>query len=80
MSIAVLEEDHTGAYLASKLTAVIAAWNIGSKVHVGVRDNAANTTRAMRIADMGCMAHMLPFMTPCSLRRLSRTWSRKPAK
>ena len=62
LSVAVLEKDHTGAHLASKLTAAIAAWNIGSKVHVGVRDNAANMTRAMHvagIADMDCMAHTL---------------------
>lgn len=62
LSVAVLEKDHTGAYLASKLREAIASWNIESKVHVGVRDNAANMVCAMRVAgitDMGCMAHTL---------------------
>ena len=62
LSVTVLEEDHTGAYLASKLREAIASWNIESKVHIGIRDNAANMVSAMRIggiADMGCMAHTL---------------------
>lgn len=58
----VLEEDHTGAYLASKLKEAITRWGIESKIHVGLRDNAANMVAAMRIAavvDVGCVAHTL---------------------
>ena len=58
----VLEEDHTLAYLASKLNEAISTWNLVGKVHMGIRDNAANMTSAMRIAqveDFGCMAHTL---------------------
>ena len=58
----VLEQDHTGAYLASKLTGAIETWKLEGKVHMGLRDNAANMVSAMRIAkveDFGCMAHTL---------------------
>jgi len=58
----VLEEDHTGAYLASKLAEAMQTWNVATKVHMGIRDNAANMVSAMRIAqvdDFGCMAHTL---------------------
>ena len=62
LSVSVLDEDHTGAYLASKLTEASAQWNLESKIHLGVRDNAANMVSAMRIAgmrDVGCTAHTL---------------------
>jgi len=62
LSISVLEEDHTGLYLASKLREAISVWNLESKLHLGVRDNAANMVCAMRtagISDLGCMAHTL---------------------
>jgi len=58
----VLEEDHTGDYLASKLTEAIQTWNLDGKVHMGLRDNASNIACAMRIAKVesfGCMAHTL---------------------
>jgi len=32
----VLEEDHTGEYLASKLTEAIQTWNLDGKVHMGL--------------------------------------------
>jgi len=53
----VLEDDHNGEYLASKLQAAIREWDLEGKVHVGVRDNGANIVRAMRIdeiTDMSC--------------------------
>jgi len=62
LSVSVLEEDDTGLYLASKLREAISVWNLESKLHLGVRDNAANMVCAMRIAgisDLGCMAHTL---------------------
>jgi len=57
-----LEEDHTGVYIASKLKEAISQWEIESKVHVGVRDNAANMISAMRhtnVCDVSCAAHTL---------------------
>ena len=57
-----LEDDHTGVYLASKLKEAISKWEIESKVHVGVRDNAANMICAMRhadVCDVSCAAHTL---------------------
>jgi len=58
----VLDEDHTGTYLASRLKDAIETWNLQGKIHMGLRDNAANMISAMRIAeveDFGCMAHTL---------------------
>jgi hypothetical protein len=58
----VLEQDHTGQYLAAKLTDAISKWNLDGKIHMGIRDNAANMVSAMRIAnvdDFGCVAHTL---------------------
>jgi len=59
----VLEEDH--AYLASKLTDAARTWSIETKVHMGIRDNAANMVSAFRIAqidDFGCTPHTLQLM------------------
>ena len=58
----VLEQDHDGQYLASKLREAITTWEIADKIHVGIRDNAANMKLAMKLAgvtDIGCMAHTL---------------------
>lgn len=58
----VLEEDHTAVYLASKLNEAMQKWGIQPKMHVGVRDNAANMISAMRhanITDIGCTSHTL---------------------
>jgi len=58
----VLDEDHTGMYLASRLKGAIETWNLQGKIHMGLRDNAANMISTMRIAeveDFGCMAHTL---------------------
>jgi len=58
----VLEQDHTGAYLSSKLNEAISTWDLSTKIHMGIRDNAANMVSAMRLAgidDFGCMAHTL---------------------
>lgn len=62
LSAMALDEDHTGEYLAGKLNESITKWNLVGKIHLGVRDNAANMIATMRIAaiaDMGCMAHTL---------------------
>ena len=58
----VLEDDHTAVYLAHKLSEAISTWELESKLHVAVRDNAANIVSAMRhakITDISCMAHSL---------------------
>jgi len=44
----VLEEDHTGVYLASKLTEAMQLWHLNGKIHMGIRDNAANMICAMQ--------------------------------
>lgn len=70
LSALVLEEDHTGAYLASKLKEAIATWGIQSKIHLGVRDNAANMISAMKIAeitDVGCLSHTLQLVVKDAL-------------
>ncbi|XP_032835197.2 zinc finger BED domain-containing protein 4-like [Petromyzon marinus] len=62
LSVTVLEQDHDGTYLASKLCEAMTKWEIAEKIHVGVRDNAANMKLAMRLAgvtDIGCMSHTL---------------------
>jgi len=58
----VLEEDHTAVYLATKLKEAMKTWGIESKIHLGVRDNAANMVSAMRHAevdDFGCLSHTI---------------------
>jgi len=50
LSAVVLEEDHTANYLASKLQSAITTSGLERKIHVGVRDNAANMISAMRCA------------------------------
>ena len=62
LSAMVLEQDHEGSYLATKLQEAMTKWEITEKIHVGVRDNAANMKSAMRLAgvtDIGCVSHTL---------------------
>lgn len=58
----VFEKDHNVDYLASKPTEAIVKWHIQSKVHVDVRDSAANmvsATRHANIMNIGCTLHTL---------------------
>lgn len=58
----VMEEDHTGQYIAQKLSETIAEYNIKDKIHMGIRDNASNMNAAMRYGNfvsIGCVAHTL---------------------
>ena len=67
LAASVLDLDHTGEYMAQKLTDTLLTWDIESKIHIGVRDNAANMVSAMRkanIDDFGCMAHTLQLVIP----------------
>ena len=55
-----------GAYTAENLAGVVSRmlneWNVHEKTHVVVRDNAANMSKAMDIADVariGCFAHTI---------------------
>ena len=62
LAASVLDLDHAGEYIAQKLTDTLLTWGIESKIHIGVRDNAANMVSAMRkanIDDFGCMAYTL---------------------
>ena len=62
LSAMVLEKDHDGSYLASKINEALDKWNIKNKIHIGIRDNAANLKLAMKIAnikDIGCVSHTL---------------------
>ena len=59
---AMVLEDHTANYLASKLQSAITTWGLERKIHVGVSDNVANMISAMRcadVADISCMTHTL---------------------
>nr|XP_022903539.1 zinc finger BED domain-containing protein 4-like [Onthophagus taurus] len=58
----VLEDDHTGDYIAEKLKEIVETYNIARKVHLAVRDNARNMVRATRVGEftsLGCVAHTL---------------------
>ena len=63
LHIQLLEEAHTGVYLAEKLTDMLDSWEIPmNKVHLVLRDNGANMVKAMRDASLpaiGCFAHTL---------------------
>ena len=63
LHIQLLEEAHTGVYLAEKLTDMRDSWEIPmNKVHLVLRDNGANMVKAMRDASLpaiGCFAHTL---------------------
>ncbi|XP_011883029.1 PREDICTED: zinc finger BED domain-containing protein 4-like [Vollenhovia emeryi] len=62
LGASVLEEDHTGIYISQKLIELIDSYNIRKKIHMAIRDNAANMNCATRIAEfsaLGCVAHTL---------------------
>lgn len=62
LAATVLEDDHTGDYVAEKLKEIAETYNIATKVHLAVRDNARNMVRATRVAEftsLGCVAHTL---------------------
>jgi hypothetical protein len=62
LSAMVLDDDHTGLYLSSKLVEAISKWSLTGKIHLGIRDNAANMICAMEKAgvdDLGCLAHTM---------------------
>ena len=57
-----LDAYHTGEYIALKLKEAIRMWSLEIKVHLGIRDNAANMICAMRMAEItsfGCVSHTL---------------------
>ena len=58
-----LEESHTGEYMAGKYREMFAESEIKhDRVHLVLRDNAANMTKAMRdasLTSLGCFAHTL---------------------
>jgi len=65
LSAMVLEQDHDAKYLASKLDEAMEKWGIATKIHVGVRDNAANMKLAMKLAGVtgiGCVSHTIQFV------------------
>ena len=73
LAATVLEDDHTGDYIAEKLKEIAETYNIATKVHLAVRDNARKLVRATRVAEfvnsatrvarndvsLGCVAHSL---------------------
>ncbi|XP_063366204.1 zinc finger BED domain-containing protein 4-like [Cydia splendana] len=62
LGASVLENDHTGDYISEKLKEVVEDYNIGSKIHLALRDNAGNMARATRVAEydsLGCVSHTL---------------------
>ena len=58
-----LEERHTGEYIAMKISNIMSEWEIdATQVHCVVRDNGSNIVKAMSeggLPDFGCFAHSL---------------------
>lgn len=62
LGVNVLEEDHTGSYISQKLIELVDSYNIRKKIHMAIRDNAANMNCSTRIAEFStlrCIAHSL---------------------
>ena len=60
LSVMELDTYHTDEYIASKLKEAVRMWNLDIKVHLGIRDNAANMICAMQMAEItgfGCVSH-----------------------
>uniref|UniRef100_A0A1X7VR67 MULE transposase domain-containing protein n=1 Tax=Amphimedon queenslandica TaxID=400682 RepID=A0A1X7VR67_AMPQE len=59
----VLDESHTGQYLAKKYKEMVASWTISlDRVHFVLQDNAANFVKAMHdspSSSFGCFTHSL---------------------
>jgi len=57
-----LPGSHTAALIKDTICRMLDSWNLASKVHVVLRDNAKNVTKAMddaQIKSLGCTAHTL---------------------
>lgn len=63
LNVLPLDDSHSGEYLAGKYQEMLSVWKIPKeKVHLVLRDNAANMAKAMRDAGLpsfGCFAHTL---------------------
>ncbi|XP_036329136.1 zinc finger BED domain-containing protein 1-like [Rhagoletis pomonella] len=60
LAASVLETDHTAQNIFADLNKVIEEYNIRSKIHLAVTDNAANMRAAMKLGNIkwfGCTAH-----------------------
>jgi len=56
LHVATLEGSHTGALIAEKLEDMLSHWKISKEtVHLVLRDNASNTERGMKDANMGAL-------------------------
>jgi hypothetical protein len=57
-----LTGSHTAVNIAGAMSGMLTDWKLDDKVHVVVRDNAANMAKAMTVAgiqSIGCFAHTL---------------------
>lgn len=57
-----VEGAHTADNLAGAVGRMLNEWNVREKTHVVIRDNAANISKAMNVADVasiGCFAHTI---------------------
>jgi len=62
---------HTGEAIAVKLTSLIDQWNLGTKLHVTLRDNAANMIKELNDAgllNVSCMIHSLQLAIEDSIK------------
>jgi len=58
----------TGANLATEFLSVLQDWSLQDKVHVVLRDNARNISKATRDANIdsiGCTAHTIQLVIHC---------------
>ena len=62
MAFFILTGAHTAVHIAGEFGKMLDNWQLTSKVHVVVRDNAANMVRGMDVAgipSVGCFAHSM---------------------
>ena len=73
-----IDVAHTSENLAATLKTVTDEWNINSKVHCVITDNASNIKGAIRINKwdhLACFAHTLNLIVTCSIEKVQEVSS-----
>ena len=73
-----IDVAHTSENLAAALKTVTDEWNINSKVHCVITDNASNIKGAIRINKwdhLACFAHTLNLIVTCSIEKVQEVSS-----